>query len=189
MTFVVGALTSILAGFIGMMVAVYANARTAVSAKKEGEAGWTASFNAAFRAGGVMGFSLCAISMVVLYVLAVLYRSHFSVEDKGTIYINYKMLFECLAVLPPALAPAPRPAPFLGALLLGWPARSETSPPPRLGRAPGARCAERRCVIRLPAGLRPRRLRHCHVWPRRRRHLHQGGRRGRRPLWQGHRRG
>jgi len=96
-TFVVGALTSILAGFIGMMVAVYANARTAVSAKKEGEAGWMASFNAAFRAGGVMGFSLCAISMVVLYVLAVLYRSHFSVEDKGKTYINYKMLFECLA--------------------------------------------------------------------------------------------
>lgn len=34
----------------GMMVAVYSNARTAVSAKKQGEAGWTASFNCAFRA-------------------------------------------------------------------------------------------------------------------------------------------
>ena len=33
-----------------MMVAVYSNARTAVSAKKQGEAGWTASFNCAFRA-------------------------------------------------------------------------------------------------------------------------------------------
>ena len=39
LSFVVGALTSILAGYIGMMVAVYSNARTTVSAKKEGEDG------------------------------------------------------------------------------------------------------------------------------------------------------
>jgi len=32
------------------MVAVFSNARTAVCAKKLGEAGWTASFNCAFRA-------------------------------------------------------------------------------------------------------------------------------------------
>ena len=49
-SFLVGGLTSILSGYIGMMVAVYSNARTAVSAKKLGEAGWTASFNCAFRA-------------------------------------------------------------------------------------------------------------------------------------------
>ena len=58
LSFVVGALTSILAGYIGMMVAVYSNARTTVSAKKEGEDGWVAAFNVAFRAGGVMGYVL-----------------------------------------------------------------------------------------------------------------------------------
>ena len=58
LSFVVGALTSILAGYIGMMVAVYSNARTTVSAKKEGEDGWVAAFNVAFRAGGVMGYLL-----------------------------------------------------------------------------------------------------------------------------------
>ena len=110
-----------------MMVAVYSNARTAVSAKKQGEAGWTASFNCAFRAvichcppwslpraggaaplpqgwrraglpvvtclaraacwccscavwvqGGVMGYSLVAISMMILYCLALIYREIFS---------------------------------------------------------------------------------------------------------------
>jgi len=96
-SFVVGGLTSILSGFIGMMVAVYSNARTTVSAKREGEAGWTASFNTAFRAGGVMGYSLCAISLMVLYFLALLYRTHFSVEEGDKLYVNYKMLFECLA--------------------------------------------------------------------------------------------
>jgi Na+/H+-translocating membrane pyrophosphatase len=44
-------MTSILAGYIGMMVAVFSNARTTVSAKKEGEEGWKAAFNCAFRAG------------------------------------------------------------------------------------------------------------------------------------------
>ena len=34
-----------------MMVAVFSNARTTVSAKKEGEEGWRAAFNVAFRAG------------------------------------------------------------------------------------------------------------------------------------------
>eukprot|EP00286_Rhodomonas_abbreviata_P016695 CAMPEP_0181342352 /NCGR_PEP_ID=MMETSP1101-20121128/30949_1 /TAXON_ID=46948 /ORGANISM="Rhodomonas abbreviata, Strain Caron Lab Isolate" /LENGTH=1009 /DNA_ID=CAMNT_0023453793 /DNA_START=18 /DNA_END=3043 /DNA_ORIENTATION=- len=97
LSFVVGGLTSILSGFIGMMVAVYSNARTTVSAKGEGEKGWTESFNCAFRAGGVMGYSLVAISMVVLYVLALIYRDYFSIYDGEERLVDYKNLFECIA--------------------------------------------------------------------------------------------
>jgi Na+/H+-translocating membrane pyrophosphatase len=61
-----------------MMVAVFSNARTAVCAKKQGEAGWMASFNCAFRAGGVMGYSLVALSMMILYSLALIFREIFS---------------------------------------------------------------------------------------------------------------
>ncbi|KAJ1481756.1 pyrophosphate-energised proton pump, partial [Baffinella frigidus] len=93
LSFVVGGLTSILSGYIGMMVAVYSNARTAVMAKKDGAEGWKGSFNTAFRAGGVMGYSLVAISMMILYMLALVFREYFT----KTRTVNYKELFECLA--------------------------------------------------------------------------------------------
>jgi len=93
LSFVVGALTSILAGYIGMMVAVFSNARTTVSAKKEGEEGWRAAFNVAFRAGGVMGYSLCALSLMTLYCLCLFYRTLF--QTNGV--VDYKSLFECVA--------------------------------------------------------------------------------------------
>jgi len=96
--FVVGASTSIIAGYIGMMVAVFANARTTVSAKKEGALGWSASFNTAFRAGGVMGFSLCALSMMILYAICLVYRESFSAfNSKGFRSVDYTTLFECVA--------------------------------------------------------------------------------------------
>ena len=50
-SFAVGGTTSIVSGYIGMTVAVYANVRTTVSAQRS----WTAAFNTAFSAGAVMG--------------------------------------------------------------------------------------------------------------------------------------
>ena len=96
-SFVVGGLTSILSGYIGMMVAVYSNARTTVMAKAEGAEGWKGSFNTAFRAGGVMGYSLVAISMMILYILALCFREYFTKMDGESRTVNYKELFECLA--------------------------------------------------------------------------------------------
>lgn len=64
-SFLVGATTSIVSGYIGMMVAVYANARTAVSAVPDGAVGWKGAFNCAFRAGAVMGFSLCGLAILI----------------------------------------------------------------------------------------------------------------------------
>ncbi len=97
LSFVVGGLTSILSGYIGMMVAVFSNARTTISAQKEGADGWQCSFNCAFRAGGVMGYSLVAISMMILYSLALAYREYFSTFEGDERSVNYKLLFECLA--------------------------------------------------------------------------------------------
>ena len=72
--------------------------KSQISAAKEGALGWTASFNTAFRAGGVMGFSLCSLSMLILYALCLLYRESFSAyNSKGFRSIDYTTLFECIA--------------------------------------------------------------------------------------------
>ena len=67
-SFVVGALTSMVSGLIGMKIAVFGNARCTVGACSS-TVGWTESFNTAFRAGGVMGFSLTGIALLSLYAL------------------------------------------------------------------------------------------------------------------------
>ncbi|CAK4496634.1 unnamed protein product [Aphanomyces euteiches] len=89
--FAVGGLTSILAGYVGMMVAVYANARTTVSAMKDGAAGWQESFNTAFRAGGVMGYSLTSLALLVLFILII------SFETVYPLATDAKRLFEAVA--------------------------------------------------------------------------------------------
>lgn len=86
LSFVVGAVTSMVSGYIGMMVAVFSNARTTVSAMTHHP--WTDAFNTAFRAGGVMGFALCGLALLALYALCVSYNSYFT---------DTKSLFECIA--------------------------------------------------------------------------------------------
>jgi inorganic pyrophosphatase len=92
-SFAVGGFTSIFSGYIGMTVATYANARTTISAVKAGPQGWTDSFNTAFRAGGVMGFALCSLALLVLYGLLFVFEKHFGSKTTG----ECKMLFECIA--------------------------------------------------------------------------------------------
>eukprot|EP00750_Incisomonas_marina_P024713 INCI514.1.p1 GENE.INCI514.1~~INCI514.1.p1 ORF type:complete len:900 (-),score=119.72 INCI514.1:800-3427(-) len=103
-SFVVGALTSIASGYIGMIVAVYANARTTKQAmQSDDDKAWRDSFNAAFRAGGVMGYSLCGISLLMCYILIRVYDSVYPIG--GTFTYNQfanplgysAQLFECLA--------------------------------------------------------------------------------------------
>jgi len=81
-SFVVGAVTSIISGYIGMKVAVFANARCTVGACSP-TVGWTASFNTAFQAGGVMGFSLTGIALLSLYVLLCFIKPFFSDDQEG----------------------------------------------------------------------------------------------------------
>ncbi|EKX44949.1 hypothetical protein GUITHDRAFT_157894 [Guillardia theta CCMP2712] len=96
-SFLVGAFTSILSGYIGMMVAVFANGRTTVAALADGGAGWTAAFNVAFRSGAIMGFSNCGLALIILYGLCQIYRDVFTDIIDGKRYIQYTQLFECVS--------------------------------------------------------------------------------------------
>jgi inorganic pyrophosphatase len=83
--FFLGAVTSIVCGWIGMKVAVFSNVRTTISAQKDG---WADCFNTAFRAGGVMGFCLCSIGIIVLYAALHFYRQYFVETDSWLMMMN-----------------------------------------------------------------------------------------------------
>lgn len=83
-SFLLGAFTSMASGYLGMKVAVFSNVRTTVSAQK---AGWTACFNTAFRAGAVMGFALCALGMIMLYITLLVFKLYFP-HPKEWIYLT-----------------------------------------------------------------------------------------------------
>eukprot|EP00164_Ancoracysta_twista_P001462 GFYU01001908.1.p2 GENE.GFYU01001908.1~~GFYU01001908.1.p2 ORF type:complete len:739 (+),score=243.77 GFYU01001908.1:31-2217(+) len=76
--FVLGAITSILSGFVGMKIAVYANGRVALEAVK----GYAPAFTAAFGAGSVMGFSLCGAGTLILYISILIFRAHYSETEQ-----------------------------------------------------------------------------------------------------------
>ena len=81
--FIVGALTSIACGFIGMKTAVFANVRTAHEAWRELSSG----FDVALRGGSVMGFSLVSLGVVTLFGLIVAFSSPTVYgEDKKELY-------------------------------------------------------------------------------------------------------
>merc|ERR1711937_205968 len=80
---------------MGMTVAVYSNARVTVEAVKPGSDGWSGSFSAAFTAGSVMGFFLCGIALLMLFVLVNIFASAGS--DFGFERKTCKKLFECVA--------------------------------------------------------------------------------------------
>ena len=65
LTFICGALLSLLAGYIGMNVAVRANVRVANAARKSS----AATFRISFFGGAVTGLLVTGISMLGLYVL------------------------------------------------------------------------------------------------------------------------
>lgn len=73
-SFALGAITSMASGYLGMKVAVYSNVRTSISAQKSG---WTACFNTAFRAGAVMGFALCGLGMLMLYITLLCFKAYY----------------------------------------------------------------------------------------------------------------
>lgn len=86
-SFALGSFTSILSGYLGMKVAVYSNVRTTISAQKPG---YTDCFNTAFRAGAVMGFSLCGLGMLVLYITLLCFRVYYPLPS------DWVYLTECI---------------------------------------------------------------------------------------------
>ena len=77
--FIVGAATSIVSGYLGMWIATYANARTALEARK----GVAPAFMAAFRSGAVMGFLLAGNALLVLMVLILAFKRVYGDDWEG----------------------------------------------------------------------------------------------------------
>ncbi|KAL4503287.1 hypothetical protein ABPG72_000893 [Tetrahymena utriculariae] len=87
--FLLGCFTSMLAGFIGMRVAVFSNYRTAFEAAKQMYKG----FSVAYRAGSVMGFSLTSLGLLTITILIALYTNMYVDHD----YSDYTKMYECIA--------------------------------------------------------------------------------------------
>ena len=73
LTFVIGALLSLLTGFIGMRAATAANVRTTIAAKNGGE---QSAFLVAFFGGGVMGFAVASFGLLGLGIITYLLYGH-----------------------------------------------------------------------------------------------------------------
>jgi len=69
--FLIGCLTSILAGYIGMSIAVYTNTRTTYGCCSSTHTG----FLAAFRGGQVLGFVLVGLALLVLEIIVIAYKA------------------------------------------------------------------------------------------------------------------
>jgi len=94
--FFVGGITSLSCGYAGMAIAVKANVRTATIAyNNPGQYG--PPFATAFKAGGVMGYFLCSLSCIVLFILIELYKIRFGPFDTDADIDASKTMYECIA--------------------------------------------------------------------------------------------
>jgi len=94
-SFWVGCITSIISGYIGMRIAVFANSRTAVKSNE----GIGQGFTTAFKAGSVMGFALVSLGILVLMVLIEIYRGLFtnSYDSNDDCESCTVTMYECIA--------------------------------------------------------------------------------------------
>ena len=69
--FLLGAFVSSLAAFLGMRIATKGNVRTTVTARK----GLAKAFDIAYSSGAVMGFGLCGLAVLGLYLISWLFNS------------------------------------------------------------------------------------------------------------------
>ena len=103
--FLVGCITSILGGYIGMRIAVYTNSRTALQAwgfwsghlrSSDRSRCYADSFRTAFQGGCVMGFSLVSLGVLSLFGLIHMFKAIIG-NDALSDRDNRIQLFECIA--------------------------------------------------------------------------------------------
>jgi len=80
--FVVGAVTSILCGWIGMKIAVFTNVRTTHQCWRDLKSG----FEVAIQGGCVMGLSLVSIGVIALFALVLAFKKFFAFENPEAMY-------------------------------------------------------------------------------------------------------
>ena len=96
MAFLIGAFTSMLCGYLGMLIAVHTNWRTTYACNISIDDG----FHVAFKGGMVLGFALVGIALLILHIIITVYAAIFlpteyeSVEEVQT---KHRQLFECIA--------------------------------------------------------------------------------------------
>ena len=76
--FILGSITSLLSGYIGMYVATRANIRVTYEAATKGQNekyAINSAFNCAFRGGSVLGFVLVSLALLVLAILLIVYKA------------------------------------------------------------------------------------------------------------------
>ncbi|RKY56994.1 MAG: sodium-translocating pyrophosphatase [Candidatus Neomarinimicrobiota bacterium] len=78
-SFIVGAVCSGLAGYIGMRISTKANVRTTQAARKS----LNRALNVAFSSGSVMGMSVVGLGVIGLSVLFIIYSRTFGVDEKS----------------------------------------------------------------------------------------------------------
>lgn len=86
--FILGALTSILSGYVGMRVATFSNYRCAFAAQHT----MTAAFKVAYRAGCVMGFGLTSFALLMITIILAIYINWYVQA-----YTDFAGLFDCVA--------------------------------------------------------------------------------------------
>merc|ERR1712159_523864 len=82
LSFILGATTSSISGYLGMMIATYANGRTALEARK----GVAPAFMTAFRSGAVMGFLLSGLGLLILFMAIVGFKLLYFKDDWAGLY-------------------------------------------------------------------------------------------------------
>lgn len=92
--FVLGAVISIISGFLGMRIAVAANVRTT----KECSISLSRGFVVAYKAGSVLGFCLVGLALLFLTLLIMIYRRIYLPDRESTMEAEeYQMMFEKIA--------------------------------------------------------------------------------------------
>jgi len=82
-SFILGAATSIISGYIGMYIATRANVRVTYMAatSRTDEDAFKNAFNVAFKGGCVMGFCLVSLALAVLTFIIIIYTQIFDTVD------------------------------------------------------------------------------------------------------------
>ncbi len=87
-SFVVGALCSALAGYIGMKVATKANIRTASSARQ----GLNGALQVAFSGGSVMGLCVVGLALLGLNILFIIYSKIYGIDSTDSLTLTLNVL-------------------------------------------------------------------------------------------------